>query len=161
MSSYFNAHQKHSIFALSKHRPRPSMLTSRRNPLPFLTFRYDEKRPLYSPHCEQELCDDSYEPVDSQMPDARLPPYKWCPCSILDSDALSCICVEDTGIFHVPDEVPRYWNADADRPSANSTISAICAPVCDLLCNRDVSITQSDGEHHKMVSPYKSPSFRP
>ena len=26
MSSYFNAHQKRSIFALSKHRPRPSML---------------------------------------------------------------------------------------------------------------------------------------
>ena len=25
-SSYFNAHQKRSIFALSKHRPRPSML---------------------------------------------------------------------------------------------------------------------------------------
>ena len=46
-------------------------------------------------------------------------------------------------------------------PFANSTIFAVCAPVCDSLCNRGVSILQSNGELRKMASPYKSPSFRP
>lgn len=49
----------------------------------------------------------------------------------------------------------------ADRPSANSTISATCAPVYDLLCNHDVSIPQSAGGHRKMAFTYKSPAFRP
>ena len=41
------------------------------------------------------------------------------------------------------------------------TLFAVCAPVYGLLCIRDVSIPQSNGELRKMVSPYKSPSFRP
>ena len=45
------------------------------------------------------------------------------------------------GISHVPDVVPRYWNADADRPSADSSISATCALVYDSLCICGVSVS--------------------
>ena len=133
VSSYFNAHQKRSIFALSKQRPRPSMLIR----IPW----------AWSSATNFEL--------------VNWLPWSELKISILDSDALSCICTEDTGISHVPDEVPRYWNADVGRPSADSSISAVCAPVYGLLCIRGVSIPQSNGELRKMASPYKSPAFRP
>ena len=48
-----------------------------------------------------------------------------------------------------------------DRPSADSSISATCAPVYDSLCARGVSVQQSNEELRKRASPYKSPSFRP
>ena len=116
-------------------------------------------------HCIHYVVSKNFatEPVGNsyhKCPMSNDPPCRWCPCSTLDSDAQSCICAEDTGISHAPDEVPKYWNADADRPSANSTISAICAPVYDSLCTRGVSVQQSNGERRKMASPYKSPAFR-
>ena len=49
----------------------------------------------------------------------------------------------------------------ADRPSADSSISATCAPVYDSLCAPGVSVQQSNEELRKRASPYKSPSFRP
>ena len=48
---------------------------SRRNPLPFLTFRHNERRPLYSLRCKQELCGWTNRRFLSQMP-GRLPPCK-------------------------------------------------------------------------------------
>ena len=80
---------------------------------------------------------------------------------------LSCLfftvwAVEDNN----PCKHPKLGKCDieleaADRPSADSSISATCAPVYDSLCARGVSVQQSNEELRKRASPYKSPSFRP
>ena len=98
---------------------------------------------MKSVHCIHNVVSKNFatEPVDDS--------YHKCP--------MSC----DSSVGDVPDEVPRYWNADVDKPSADSSISATCAPVYDSLCTRGVSVQQSNGELRKRASPYKSPSFRP